>query len=68
MTKAITSGSSWVAGYEYDPHTKVLTVRRKDGGVTRYKGVQASVFQQLEKADSKGSFISSNIRGYYSEV
>lgn len=58
--------SSNVAGYRYNPGTKVLQIRFKSGRVYGYKDVPQNVVDEFASANSKGKFVNSNIKHNYS--
>ena len=57
--------SSNVAGYDYDPLTKRLTVSFHGGSAYHYHDVPQASVDAFAKADSKGGYLSSKIRGVH---
>lgn len=57
--------SSNLASVGYDPITSVLEIEFRSGAVYQYFDVPEGVFLGLMAAPSKGSFVWSDIRGYY---
>lgn len=53
--------SSNITAYGYDPKTRALHVAFKSGRTYRYADVPAALFARLEIAESKGSFIATEI-------
>ena len=66
MAKVETQGSSNLHAYEYDPATRVLTVRFRNGGVYAYDGVPADDFERFKSDKSLGSYLHQFIKGKYS--
>ena len=65
-TKTInTPTSSNIASYSYSPACGVLRVEFKNGAMWEYERVPESIFDELRKASSVGSFLASRIKGYY---
>jgi hypothetical protein len=60
-----TPDSSNVAGFGYDPKTSVLTVEFKAGKTYTYDKVPPTIFQQMQKAPSVGSFFQQKVRPKY---
>lgn len=56
--------SSAVAMIGYDVEAKEAYVKYLDGDLYAYKGVPADVFEGLEKAESKGTFVNAVIKEY----
>lgn len=59
----IKPNSSQIAGYDYDPATKTLTVEFKSGGTYTYHDVPAEKFEAMQAAPSVGSYLHANIKG-----
>lgn len=57
--------SSNVVSYAYSRSKSMLTVEFKGGATYEYKGVPELVFEQMKLAESKGSFVSNRLKGYY---
>lgn len=57
--------SSTISRMAYDEARRVLCVEFKNGSRYEYYDVPASVFQQMKAAESKGQFLSVNIKGRY---
>lgn len=57
--------SSNMAGYHYDAAAQVLTVKFANGNYYAYSGVPASVAEDFEAAESKGSFFARQIRNQF---
>jgi len=70
----VTSSNIEAIGYDYDeaaktsPVTATLRVWFKNGTAYDYAKVPQSVFMELEKAKSVGSYFAANIKGKYSFV
>jgi KTSC domain-containing protein len=60
-----TVSSSAISSVGYDPKAKVLELEFSSGGVYDYYGVPREVYTALMSAESKGRFISEQIRGQY---
>ena len=58
--------SSNLAGYDYDPQTRVLTIQFAHGRSYRYKDVPENIADELGSADSAGKFFNDNIKNSYS--
>jgi len=54
-----------IEGHEYSPETEHLTVIFRGGRRYRYAGVKQDIADQFAAAQSKGSFLHSNILGKY---
>lgn len=58
--------SKTIAGYDYNPTQQTLEVHylrsSESPSVYRYLGVSERVYEQLEKATSKGTFVSQHIQ------
>lgn len=50
-------------GYEDDLH--ILEIIFNNGGIYQYRNVPREVFDQLKRAESKGSYFHDNIRGEF---
>lgn len=62
----VVSGKSNVAQYRYDPSTKFFDVQfHGTPTVYRYKNVPSQVFEAFRAAESKGSFIHSDVKKQY---
>ncbi len=58
--------SSNIEAIGHDAEAQELHVRfAKGGGTYVYTGVEAETFDEFMKADSKGSYLSRNIKGSY---
>jgi uncharacterized protein len=57
--------SSNVASIRYDEDQSLLEVTFHNGGTYQYYDVPTYIAQQLEQADSKGSFLASAIKGNF---
>jgi KTSC domain len=61
--------SSNIEAIGYDPSSLELHVRfLKSGATYVYYGVEEWVFQEFMRADSKGTYLNSNIKGRYQEA
>lgn len=61
--------SSNIEAIGYDPASLELHVRfLKSGATYAYYGVEEWVFQELMRADSKGTYLNTNIKGRYQEA
>jgi len=59
-------GSSALAGAEYNPDTRVLTITFKGGGQSyTYLDVPPDTWEQLVLADSPGTFWRNSIKDQY---
>lgn len=65
MTYTATPESSNLAGYDYDPKAKLLTITFKNGGSYKYIDVPEATFALFKQSESKGSFLSSKIKGIH---
>lgn len=54
--------SSCFKGYGYDEEKQELDVVFNTGVTYGYEGVPKSLYEELEKAESKGSYFSRNIK------
>ena len=61
----IIADSSSLNGYQYFPETEELLIKFKPKGVYVYRDVPLEVFWEFNAAESKGSFLSKNIKGVY---
>jgi hypothetical protein len=59
--------SSMVWAVDYDPKTQVLEVAFKRSGVFRYTGVPVTVYRDMMRSDSIGSYLRSCVIGMYPE-
>lgn len=57
--------SSNIARYKYDEKARALTVEFKSGGVYKYYDVPQVIYDQLNRAPSKGQFLARSIKGAY---
>ena len=57
--------SSQIHSIGYDPGSKTLEVKFKNGAVHQYEGVMQDVNDSLMTADSKGHFFHSRIKNGY---
>lgn len=57
--------SSNVEGYGYDSKNKQLWIAFKGNKVYRYDGVPKEIYNELHLAESKGKYVSSNIRNKF---
>lgn len=57
--------SSVISSYQYDKATLSLRVVFLSGLVYEYQGVPESVFQEMKKVKSKGTFLNKQIKGFY---
>ena len=57
--------SSNVDGYDYDAATKRLMIRFNGGSIYHYHDVPQATVDAFAKADSKGKYLSSKIRGVH---
>ena len=62
-TEAVQSAA--IDKVSYNPDTQVLTVAFDKGGTYEYSGVSQEVYDALMKAESKGTYLSENIRGKF---
>lgn len=60
-----TPDSSSIAGFGYEETSQTLTVEFKNGGKYNYFSVPENVFQELQNADSAGTFVAKNIKPFY---
>jgi hypothetical protein len=64
MQRSLVSSSA-ISSVGYDPKEKVLEVEFSSGAVYDYYGVPRKVYTSLMAAESKGQFLSREIRGRY---
>lgn len=64
--KRIAVESSNLASVGYDEATKTLEIQFHSGGIYQYSDVEKEVYDELMKAESKGRYFMSEIRGAYS--
>ena len=57
--------SSNVSKIGYNEQTQILRVQFNNGGLYEYFDVNKNVFEQMQKAESVGSFISKNVAKIY---
>ena len=57
--------SSNVSSIRYDAEQAILEVTFNSGGTYQYYNVPSQVADDFERADSKGSFLATNIKGSY---
>lgn len=57
--------SSNIKAAGYDPHTRTLTVKFKNGGTYHYSGCSQEHYDGLCKAKSAGGYLHSTIKGKY---
>ena len=57
--------SSNVKAIGYEEGSRTLTVEFLDNSIYEYSGVSLSLYLQLDNADSKGGFLSAEIKGVY---
>ncbi len=50
----------------YDPNSQILEVEFNSGLVYQYMDVPQGVYEAMMAADSKGTYLNSNIKGRYS--
>jgi hypothetical protein len=60
-----TVSSSAISSVGYDPKEKVLELEFSSGGVYDYYEVPPKIYAELMSAESKGRFVSEQIRGQY---
>lgn len=64
--KRTAAKSSTIASAGYLADGGILEIEFRSGAIYRYKGVRKEVFLAFTKAESKGRFFGSEIRGKYS--
>ncbi|WP_371833210.1 KTSC domain-containing protein [Ferrovibrio sp.] len=57
--------SSNIASIRYDAEQSVLEIAFHNGGTYQYYDVPSHVAEDFERAESKGSFLASAIKGHY---
>lgn len=57
--------SSNIESIGFDPEASILQVQFKGGSIYQYENVPAEVFEEFKAADSKGTYLSRNIKGIY---
>ena len=57
--------STLLQAIAYDSAATLLKMQFHDGSVYRYLGVPAQIYNDLLKADSKGTFFNQRIRGQF---
>ena len=57
--------SSNLASVGYDPQTLTLEVEFSDGSIYQYFDVPETIFESLMQANSKGSFLATQIKHYF---
>lgn len=57
--------SSNIASIGYDPDSLTLEIEFKNGSIYQYFDVPQNVFDAFRTADSKGSFLASQIKGNF---
>jgi hypothetical protein len=60
--------SSNLAGYDYDPEKRVLTILFVSGREYAYRDVPENIVDGLGSADSPGRYFNSAIKDSYSQV
>lgn len=60
-----TPESSNLERFGYDSSISVLRVEFKSGGTYDYFDVPEQLFEQMQAASSRGSFLAQNIKGAY---
>lgn len=60
-----TPESSNLERFGYDSSSMVLRVEFKSGGTYDYYDVPESLFEQMQAASSRGSYLAKNIKGSY---
>jgi len=63
--KRVRVESSSLSSVGYDADTRTLEIAFREGGVYRYYGVPADVYEGLMAADSHGSYFTHSIRPHY---
>ena len=64
MRRSLVSSSA-ISSVGYDPKARVLELEFSSGGVYNYYEVPRKVYTALMSAESKGRFVSEQIRGQY---
>jgi hypothetical protein len=57
--------SSYLSGMSYNPETRELDIRFKNGRIYSYYNVPPNVAEDMLTASSAGEFYSTNIKGQY---
>lgn len=57
--------SSNIAAFGYDHHTQRLAVQFANGHIFYYVNVPMTIYIEMQKAPSKGSFYSREIKGHF---
>lgn len=57
--------SSWLEAMNYDPATRKLRVKLKNGDVHEYDDVQLERATALEGADSPGRYLNDQIKNFH---
>jgi hypothetical protein len=57
--------SSCVARIGYDPAAEEVYVEFHDSGLYAYEGVPAHVYEEFDRAESKGTFVNEAIKPRY---
>lgn len=65
MNMISTPESSNIANFGYDEKRQVLRVEFRNGSVYEYFDIPSQVFQEMERAGSKGSYLAQNIKGRF---
>jgi KTSC domain len=65
LTDTVAVASSALADVAYDYHLAILQVAFLDGSIYHYLDVPAHAFEELLRADSKGSYLNRHIRGRF---
>ncbi|MCL2160862.1 MAG: KTSC domain-containing protein [Betaproteobacteria bacterium] len=60
-----TPESSNIARFAHNPHSLVLRVEFKNGGIYDYFDVPLHVFEGMERATSRGQYLAREIKGTY---
>ena len=63
--KVVATDSRNISSYAYSPVRSVLTIEFKSGATWEYENVPDKIFEEMKTADSKGSFFSRRVKGYY---
>lgn len=57
--------SSQIAAFGYDAGKQTLAIRFNSGGLYHYSNVPSEVFDQMQQAESVGSFFYRNVKGKF---
>jgi hypothetical protein len=57
--------STSIRGIGYDEATHTLDVQFAGGGIYRYDGVEAALYEELKVAESPGRFLNERVRGNF---